>query len=262
MREIGSMRGVTPGWRIYSAVPTETLAIIADAHLGADTPESTTALHQFLATVPTLADHLVIAGDLFAFLFVHARVMPRSAFATLAALRGLRERGTVISVVGGNHDRWARDLWEREIGATFHPDQLAVRVGTRQVLVRHGDGLVEPDALSRWLGSVVRWRPVIGLVRWMHPDIMHGMVQRFAHRLTGREEQRDTVAQTQRAWATAALGAPDAPDVLVLGHSHVAVAEEVTPGRWYVNPGAWMDGGCYAVVRAGGTPTLARWTGP
>ena len=37
-------------------------------------------------------------------------------------------------------------------------------------------------------------------------------------------------------------------DVLVMGHSHMSALTEPAPGRFYLNPGAWMDRGSYAVV--------------
>ena len=41
-----------------------------------------------------------------------------------------------------------------------------------------------------------------------------------------------------------------APEVtlLVMGHTHRPAVAEVAPGRWYLNPGAWMDGFCYATA--------------
>lgn len=254
------MRGVGPGRGIYSAVPQDTLIVIADAHLGAPEGADPRVLHRFLETVPALGDHLLIAGDLFEFLFVHARTLPRSAFPTLAALTRLRARSVALSVLGGNHDRWARDLWERELDATFDPDVLRLTVGGRTVEARHGDGLSEPDMPSRALGWLLRRRPVVGAVRWLHPDLLHALVDRMSHGLAGREEDLAAAEVAQRAWARQRLDAEDAPDVLVMAHTHRAAVMEASR-RWYVNPGAWLDGGRYAVVTAGGTPQLGSWAG-
>ena len=261
MREIGSMLGVSTGRGIYSAVPRDTLVVIADAHLGAPGGASVEAFHRFLRHVPSLGDHLVIAGDLFEFLFVHARVLPRAAFPTLAALRALRDAGVRLSVVGGNHDRWARDLWERELDAAFDPEELTLGVGPRTVLVRHGDGLLEPDVPSRVLGWLVRRPMLIGAVRWVHPDLLAGAVDRLARRLGARGEDLPAAHAAQRVWAHARLAAPQAPDVLLLAHTHIAVAEMPVAARWYVNPGAWFDGGRHAIVPAEGPPGLAQWSG-
>ena len=41
---------------------SETVYVLADAHLGAD-PERAAALHEFLATVPAPGDHVLLNGD-------------------------------------------------------------------------------------------------------------------------------------------------------------------------------------------------------
>jgi UDP-2,3-diacylglucosamine pyrophosphatase LpxH len=35
---------------------------------------------------------------------------------------------------------------------------------------------------------------------------------------------------------------------VVMGHTHREAAVEALPGRWYVNPGAWIDGHRYAIL--------------
>jgi UDP-2,3-diacylglucosamine pyrophosphatase LpxH len=255
---MGSIGGMAPGGGIYSAVPSDTLIVVADAHLGARGVPPAERLHAFLDRLPDLGDHLVINGDLFAFLFVHGRVLPRHAFPTLAALVALRRRGVALTVIGGNHDRWARDLWEREVGAAFHPRGTRLTVANRQIEVRHGDGLHEPDRLSRLLHWLVARRAVVGAVRWMHPDVLHPLVRRLGDRLGARGEDREVASRLQERWARAHLAHTADVDVLVLGHTHVATAIEVAPGRWYVNPGAWLDGGAYAVIPPDGPPRLSR----
>jgi UDP-2,3-diacylglucosamine pyrophosphatase LpxH len=45
-----------------------------------------------------------------------------------------------------------------------------------------------------------------------------------------------------------------------MGHTHRPALAELAPGRWYLNPGAWMDGLCYATAGAG-TVELRRFRG-
>jgi UDP-2,3-diacylglucosamine pyrophosphatase LpxH len=37
-----------------------------------------------------------------------------------------------------------------------------------------------------------------------------------------------------------------------MGHTHRPSVVEVAPGQRYVNPGAWVDGQCYAIATSGG----------
>jgi len=96
-------------------VSAETVFVLADAHLGGVPDAVASALHAFLDTVPRAGDHLVINGDLFEFWFEYDSVIPRRAFPTLARLAAARDRGVRLTVTGGNHDRWGRGFWQREL---------------------------------------------------------------------------------------------------------------------------------------------------
>ena len=69
---------------------------------------------------PTLGDCLLVNGDLFDFWFSYSRVIPRRGFHVAAALARLRRRLPIV-MVGGNHDRWDSDFWERDLGLDFQP---------------------------------------------------------------------------------------------------------------------------------------------
>ncbi len=45
-----------------------------------------------------------------------------------------------------------------------------------------------------------------------------------------------------------------------MGHTHRPALEPHGAGRWYLNPGAWSEGRCYAVIDREG-PRLAEWPG-
>ena len=49
-------------------------------------------------------------------------------------------------------------------------------------------------------------------------------------------------------------------DLVVLGHTHRPALVQVGSGCWYVNPGAWMEGGRYALITSDG-PTLETFAG-
>ncbi len=65
-------------------------------------------------------------------------------------------------------------------------------------------------------------------------------------------------AEAQQALAATLLQEWSDVRVVVLAHTHVPVARELEPRRWYVNPGAWHEDECYAVLTDEG-PTLHRF---
>jgi UDP-2,3-diacylglucosamine hydrolase len=231
-------------------VPAHRLVVVADAHLGAVPPDVEPRLLRFLEAVPTLGDALLVNGDLFEFWFGYGRVVPRHGFRVAAALAHIGAR-LPVTLVGGNHDRWDRGFWRDEAGLDFQPLRAELRVGGRRVLALHGDGLTDRRWTSRLLHRVVSHPATSAVYRALHPDLGLPLVHRLSPHLGDRDagEAKSAAAATQqRAWAEAALRADSAPDVLVMGHTHRPALAEPVRGRWYLNPGAWFDGGRYAVV--------------
>jgi len=232
-------------------VTPETVLVLSDAHLNGVPDTVAASLHAFLASVPQAGDHLLINGDLFEFWFEYDSVIPRRAFPTLARLAAARERGVRLTLTGGNHDRWGRGFWQRELGAAFHPGSVELTLAGWRALVAHGDGLAEPQGGARLLHAVTRHPLTAAAFRWIHPDLGHGLVQRFSGVLgasTRDPATLDRAAAAQDAWARGTLAERRDLDLVVLGHTHRPVLAEVGEKRWYLNSGAWMDGFRYAVI--------------
>jgi UDP-2,3-diacylglucosamine hydrolase len=207
--------------------------------------------HAFLATVPAPGDHLLIIGDLFDFWFEYRRVIPREPFKTLSALLAARERGVHITIVGGNHDRWGGDFLSSDLGIAFFADgEAELELFGRRVYVHHGDGIGEQHWSSHLLHWITRRRGAIALFRAIHPDVGFWLADRLAGVLansTKDESAFDRAAAAQEAWARAFLDRRPEIDVVVLGHTHRSALVELG-ARWYLNPGAFFDGGRYAVL--------------
>jgi UDP-2,3-diacylglucosamine hydrolase len=235
--------------------------VVSDAHLGPDAEAATAGFLRFLDAVPALGRHLVINGDLFEFWFEYATVIPRHAFPVLAALAQVRRAGVTVTLTGGNHDRWGGPFWSAEVGAAFHAAGVSLTLAGRRAYVTHGDGIAEGRASARVLHAVTRWRATTALFRWVHPDIGIRLVRAISGFLGADARNPLVVAQAaaaQAGWARRYLASHPETELLVLGHTHQAALEAVGPGRWYLNPGAWFDGGAHAVVTSEG-PELRRF---
>jgi UDP-2,3-diacylglucosamine hydrolase len=243
-----------PGHRAlgkFPPVPGETLVVLSDAHLGYAPAAVETALLEFLDIIPSLGDALLINGDLFEFWFAYRTVVPRHAFRTAAALAALARKVPIL-MVGGNHDRWGLEFWDREAGIRYAPHRLEFEAGGRRGLAIHGDGLGSSRALTRVLERVVASRAASMVYRALHPELGFPLVHRLSamlgeHGLHGPGVE--LAAARQRAWAERQLAAQSSVDLLVMGHTHRAAVVELGPGRHYLNPGAWFDGYRYALVR-------------
>ena len=235
---------------VFWAVLGHRLIVVSDAHLGAAPPAVEEALLAFLDAVPSLGDCLLLNGDIFDFWFAYSRVVPRRGFRVTAAIAALARR-MPIAMVGGNHDRWGSDFWGSELGIRFARREVRFRVGERQVLAMHGDGLAEHSWRQRLLQGAVGHPVTSAVYRALHPELGVRLVERMTALLAARAAvatRSVPSAAQQLAWATKRLAREPELGLLVMGHSHAAAVIEVRPGGQYLNPGAWLDGFRYAVA--------------
>ena len=231
--------------------PASRCLIVADAHLG-QVPESIArAFHTFLDTVPQPGDELVINGDLFDFWFEYGTVVPRRHLPTVMKLAGLVQRGIPVTFLGGNHDRWGGDFLRRDMGIEYYAGAAELVLAGRRALVVHGDGLTE----QHWSGALLHWllrqRGTIALFRMLHPAIGFWIADRLSGTLADSTKDKavlDRAESAQAAYAAALLERRPELSLVVMAHTHRPRLEGAGNGRAYVNPGAFLDGGRYAVV--------------
>jgi predicted phosphodiesterase len=165
-----------------------------------------------------------------------------------------------IVMVGGNHDRWDNQFWERDLGLRFHPHRATFQIGRRTVMATHGDGLTE----TRWQANLLHWliqHPVTaGIYRILHPELGFRLVDLLSPALGDHTHDEATLARAsarQCTWAERFLTEEPSVGLVILGHTHQAVIADVDRGRQYLNPGAWFDGFRYAVATESGAELKA-----
>ena len=221
--------------------------VFSDAHLGAASAERERGLVSFLRSRIGQPGSLVVNGDLFDFWFEWRHVEPRGHFRTLAALADVRDGGTRVLYVGGNHDCWGGDLLTHDVGVDFHLGAWSGVLGGWRALVEHGDGLrAREDRAYRRLRTVLRNRWAIRAFRWIHPDwsvrIAAGSSDVSRLRAAG-DGGRGLEAIAMRHLTTRTD-----LDLVIFGHSHVSALRGTGAGV-YANPGAWMDAQTFLVIR-------------
>lgn len=237
------------------------LVVVADAHLGAAPAEDEEAFLAFLDAVPTQGDTLLLAGDIYDYWFSYRKLVPRRNFRVTAALTHLARR-IPIAMIGGNHDRWGDSFWEEDAGIRFAPHRLTLDHELGRILAVHGDGLHEERPGAAWMHRLTSWPAVIALYRFLHPDLGFWLADRMGHNLDHGVQHPEAIsaaAERQGRWATATLHDDPGLTAVVMGHTHRGAAVEVAAGRWYLNPGAWLDGHRYATLDRSGA-TLHRFS--
>lgn len=230
--------------------------VISDAHLGFATGDIERSLLRFLRHLHGRAASLVINGDLFEFWFEWRHVMPRHAFRVLSALADLRDAGTPVLMLAGNHDCWGGEILREDVGVDFRVDPWEGRLGGWRARVEHGDGLRGPeDRGYRRLRRVLRNPLAVRLFRWLHPDLGSALATRTSH--TSRTYQPRDGGAGLRSAAAQRLGADPGLELLIYGHSHVAELARLDAGV-YANAGSWLDQPTFLRVTSARVELL-RW---
>ncbi|HJU65417.1 MAG TPA: UDP-2,3-diacylglucosamine diphosphatase [Gemmatimonadaceae bacterium] len=233
--------------------------VISDMHLGPSQSELERSVVEFLRSLQRRAASLVINGDLFDFWFEWRHVVPRGHFRLLATLADLRDTGTQLVMVGGNHDLWGGPELTQEVGLRFEPGEWRGDLAGWQAVVEHGHGLrSSEDRLYRVLLTVFRSRLAIRAFSMLHPDWAVRLARGTSQ--ASRDMQTSDEGEGLRRVAHERLHREPGVELLVYGHSHVASLERVPGAGVYANAGSWLVEPTFLVV----TPDaieLRRWRG-
>ncbi|MBN2416428.1 UDP-2,3-diacylglucosamine diphosphatase [bacterium] len=234
---------------------------ISDIHLGTDTEYASRTrlrlLLDFFAAIEKDAEHLFIVGDLFDFWFEYKSVMPKGHFDLLYALKKMRDAGTAITLLRGNHDFWIAGFFEDELGIPVHDDFLDIRLGGKRFYISHGDGLAKDDKGYRFLKKILRNPFNIRLFSLLHPDIGHALAT-FSSRLSRDYSPILDDREDYMQFAREMFGRDY--DCVVLGHTHAPVLLREAH-HVYLNTGDWMSRFTYGKF-TDGRLTLEHWPLP
>ena len=234
--------------------------IFSDAHLGAASPEVERQLLRFLRSLHGRAASLVVNGDLFDFWFEWKTVIPRRAVRTVAALADLKESGTDVTWIAGNHDCWGGEVLRDDYGLAYHVGPWEGSIAGWKTRIEHGDGLREvEDRKYRRLRTVLRHPWSVHAFRWIHPDL--GSRLAMGSSQASRVHSAPDNGEGLRKVGLDRLASDPSLDLLVFGHSHVAALERVATGGVYANAGAWYDGPTFLKITRT-TIELREWGAP
>ena len=221
----------------------------SDAHLPSRKGFSTqrTVVCQFLKS---LRDRdiaaIYVLGDLFELWFEYRAAILSYHFSVLKEFANLRETGTQLHLVVGNHDYWAGSFLRDEVGFHLHKEPLIVEFDSRRVYMCHGDGLNGKDVAYKIARPILRFGPCIAAFRLLHPDfavLLSRMASKFSRRNADLiEAGHKTEARAIRGFAGRMLSRPDI-DVVIAGHCHIPCEEVIeidNKQKLYLNTGDWV----------------------
>jgi UDP-2,3-diacylglucosamine hydrolase len=192
---------------------------------------------------------VILLGDIFDFWFDYPHFQMKGFEPLLAALDRVREAGSRIHFVGGNHDIWAAGYLHRRLGTEPAAGPLTLMFDGCRVHCLHGDGLLGRDLFYRGFRQLVRHPAGVWLAKSLHPELLFSLSTWLSG--TSRQCSRDEVAEIERKVARwlAAQRNP-AWDLLIVGHIHHRYTA-TCGGRSLICLGGWLDDLNYGLWRDG-----------
>ncbi len=233
--------------------------VASDIHLGAIPEEREADFLIWLEEAASVSSRIVLNGDLFDFWFEYRYAIPRGYTRVLGLLAEIVDGGVRVDLTGGNHDWWGGSYLRDEIGLHFHQQPIRAELAGHRAMIAHGDGLGPGDLGYKLLKAVIRNPLFLFSFRWLHPDVgawIAGRASATRHRASPPSELDRSRSEVLREWALKQLTGDRSLDLLLLGHTHVPVLQQVESGGWYLNTGDWVWHRSYAVLREGAPPAL------
>ncbi len=135
---------------------------ISDIHLGAkvikDKKSHEKKVIDWLNHIAGDASKIVFLGDVFDFWFEYKTVVPKGYVRFFGKVAELIDRGVEVHFFIGNHDIWAFDYFEKEIGMIVHYHPLEVEWMNRKFYLAHGDGLDDQDKGFKFIRTIFHSR--------------------------------------------------------------------------------------------------------
>lgn len=236
---------------------------VSDFHLGI--PDHDTSLErekllvQWLDRVRKDASEIFLMGDIFDFWFEYKNVVPKGYVRFLGKLAEITDSGLPVHVFRGNHDLWAFDYLEKEVGVKLYRKPMIREMNGKVFYLAHGDGLGPGDRSYKFLKKVFEFRPNQFLFRWLHPDLGSAMGNYFSRRsrlakMNYAKSQEDRFEHDKEIlFQYAKKKAVQHPEVdfFVFGHRHIPLVMPVTEKANLVVLGDWLSHFSYGVFENG-----------
>lgn len=221
---------------------------IADAHLVDPSDANYRKMLSFLEEQRGTIRTLFLLGDIFEFWMGYRHTVFAPYVPLLEALRRVRESGTEIVYVEGNHDFHMGPYFEKVLGCRILPDGGPIDLDGRKVFIGHGDLVNPEDRGYKLLRRFLRSRTLRRVKNLIPPD-WAWTIARWAGRRSRRSNAERRAPQAMLMTHAEELFGQGFSAV-VTGHFHEPWLKE-TEGGTIVALGDWIERFSYAVFENG-----------
>lgn len=218
-------------------MPARTLALfISDLHLQPSQPHTAAAFYAFLQERAMAAQELYLLGDLFEYWAGDDDLSDPFNSIIAEAIRAVSDAGVRVYWIAGNRDFLAGQQFADAAGLTLLAEPHVAQIGSRRVVLVHGDAQCTDDLKYMQFRAQVRdpaWQAqFLALPLAQRKAIIAGMREgsRAAH-ATKSYELMDVAPA-----AVAELFAAAGTDILIHGHTHRPALHSDGARQRYVLP--------------------------
>ena len=243
----------------------------SDFHFGIPDRESSLKREalfvQWLRSVRKDALEIYLMGDLFDFWFEYKTAIPKGYVRLLGELASMTDAGIKIHLFRGNHDMWAFDYLEKEVGIQLHRDPEIVLIGNSHFYLAHGDGLGPGDHGYKMIKKIFQSKINQWFFRWIHPDwgmrlgLYWSRKSRYAAQSQENHMEADIDMVNKRLVTHSKMVLESNPEInyFVYGHCHVPLEINLTDHCKQFSLGDWITNFTFAVFD-GTDMKISRYT--
>jgi UDP-2,3-diacylglucosamine hydrolase len=242
--------------------PNKKIYFASDFHFGIPDRESSRERElrfvRWLDMIKADAEEIFLMGDLFDFWFEYKTVIPKGYARLLGKLAEITDAGIPVHFFRGNHDMWAFDYLEKEIGMKLYRKPVIREFGGKRFYLAHGDGLGPGDKGYKLIKYIFERKINRFLFRWLHPDI--GMRlglfwsgrSRYANEIKEAKDKMNNVEDDFEnarlaQFAKSLLSQGEMIHYFIFGHWHVANIHPLGNESFYIHLGDWLTLFTYGV---------------
>ena len=231
----------------------------SDFHLGVPDYERSLArekkIIRWLDSISADAEIIYLMGDVFDFWFEYKHVIPKYYVRLLGKLAELTDKGIRIELFTGNHDMWAFDYLEKEIGIKIHRKPIIVELQNRKLYIGHGDGLGPGDYGYKFIKKIFANKFCQWLFARLHPNFAMGIANYWSGKSRRANPEKEVFESEEKEWLLIyskqqLLLNPDI-NYFIFGHRHLPLDLKVGETGRYINLGDWFNWCSYAELRDG-----------
>ncbi len=234
----------------------EKIYFASDFHLGSpnikESRERENLIINWLNEIKKDAKAIYLLGDVFDFWFEYKKVVPKGHIRFLSKLAELIETGIEIHFFVGNHDLWAKDYLESELGLNIHHQKKIIEEQNKKLLIAHGDGLGEGDYLYKFIKTIFKSKICQWLFTQLHPDFAFWIAHKWSKK-SRKKASKPFISDDKEILFKYCknLQEKNPIDYYVMGHRHLPLEINIDKQAKYINLGEWINYNSYAILENG-----------